>query len=479
MAQNLNSNSSTDNNKTSDINGNAISAERNLIVAATSKYQSKQTEQNSSAEDTQNEDDLKQAANSQIDAIAESFVGACNDAAGLSSGATECVEKLTQARSDAAENTTRTNSAASFELSNKQSPIVRDATNETQNANANANSNNHLPQQNKVLDNPSAANHDPSNAHRQLLQRKHQVQGQSPGHNSNSSSTDAKIYTQEKPNNQAASVQQLQQEEAHNQSKCRRLSYVQVLFLRRWPFLAIAVGTMASLLFAIIISTFTLYLLQSASSGDCSRLAATLSQYAAAAGPGGPQSSLLSGGDFGLSRLELNAGFNRSPLHAKNVSTHGLQYSAQQSATQQASVLLPKSVEPLHYELYLQPQLLEPFVYSGRVAIQVRCLANGTRNITLHTNELELSESSLSLARQLTSNSSANNQDEKDAPKIVGLKHDKSLQFSIIELSDELQVGARYLLTIEFAGKHNDDLAGFYKIKYSDAAAADQGSRVT
>lgn len=52
------------------------------------------------------------------------------------------------------------------------------------------------------------------------------------------------------------------------------------------------------------------------------------------------------------------------------------------------------------------------------------------------------------------------------APKINGLDYDKQLQYSIVKLDRSLEVGREYLLTIDFAGFLNDDLAGFYKIRY-------------
>lgn len=51
-------------------------------------------------------------------------------------------------------------------------------------------------------------------------------------------------------------------------------------------------------------------------------------------------------------------------------------------------------------------------------------------------------------------------------PKVKALSADKQLQYSIIHLDSHLEPGQEYVLGIDFVGSLNDDLAGFYKIKY-------------
>lgn len=55
---------------------------------------------------------------------------------------------------------------------------------------------------------------------------------------------------------------------------------------------------------------------------------------------------------------------------------------------------------------------------------------------------------------------------KKQPPKVSGLSQDRQLQHSIIRLDGQLEPGKEYLLGIDFVGFLNDDLAGFYKIKY-------------
>lgn len=94
------------------------------------------------------------------------------------------------------------------------------------------------------------------------------------------------------------------------------------------------------------------------------------------------------------------------------------------------------------------------------MSIRIKC-SEATDNITLHTYELELNEKSLSL-KQASSNSTQ----QIKVPKVKGLSSVKELQYSIILLDSPLEAGQEYVLGIDFVGFLNDDLAGFYKIKY-------------
>lgn len=94
------------------------------------------------------------------------------------------------------------------------------------------------------------------------------------------------------------------------------------------------------------------------------------------------------------------------------------------------------------------------------MSIRIKC-TEATDNITLHTLDLTLDQRSLSL-KLAAANSSRNS----SSPKVVGLSQDKQLQYSIIQLDGKLEAGLEYVVGIDFVGLLNDDLAGFYKIKY-------------
>lgn len=118
-----------------------------------------------------------------------------------------------------------------------------------------------------------------------------------------------------------------------------------------------------------------------------------------------------------------------------------------------------------------------------QVLIRIKC-TEATDNITLHTLDLELDEKTISLqlagaqtnvaSGRLAAAANNGSQLRRDrrksgaatVPKVKGLSADKQLQYSIINLDSQLEVGQEYLLGIDFIGLLNDDLAGFYKIKY-------------
>lgn len=79
----------------------------------------------------------------------------------------------------------------------------------------------------------------------------------------------------------------------------------------------------------------------------------------------------------------------------------------------------------------------------------------------MHTNELDLEPKTLSLI-ELSRLPSAHS----GPIKILDLNQDKQLQYSIIKLDTYLEPNREYLLSIDFTGLLNDDLSGFYKIKY-------------
>lgn len=313
--------------------------------------------------------------------------------------------------------------------------------------------------------------------------------------------------------------------------KRRKLSYFQSLLLRKWPCLAISICIMSSLLFGILLSALTVYLLHGAAS-DCSGFARAA---AAAAGESNAPPHLLLGQqgnphqllrrpDFAdpaglVDQLASLTGSSSGNGNGEYSSSGQLRAAASLGATELSQSTpparfqrLPSSLWPIHYDLFVQPYIAEPFNFTGKVSlvacdrfttiylhvwtsinaihihiqteqnkqvtIKIKC-TEATDNITLHTLDLELDEKTISL--QLAPQSSApgrlaaaNNghlrRDRRkpaaNAPKVKGLGADKQLQYSIINLDSPLEAGQEYLLGIDFVGVLNDDLAGFYKIKY-------------
>lgn len=110
--------------------------------------------------------------------------------------------------------------------------------------------------------------------------------------------------------------------------------------------------------------------------------------------------------------------------------------------------------------------------------IRIKC-TEATDNITLHALDLDLNASAITLSQLPVEDqnqqpaaapsrlaAAATATAARREPKVSGLSQDKQLQHSIIRLDGQLEPGREYLLGIDFVGFLNDDLAGFYKIKY-------------
>jgi hypothetical protein len=270
----------------------------------------------------------------------------------------------------------------------------------------------------------------------------------------------------------------------------RRLSYLQSLLLRRWPCLALTICIMSSLLFGILLSGLTIYLVHGVGGGACNELAARL----AAAGVGTSQHHLrqqhhsanllphelimeppsIAASLDAAAAAVVAAGAGGGPDAPPDAPLTHRQLTDAASKGVGSPVAafqrLSGSVVPKHYELFIWPHIAEPsFHFNGSVEILITC-KTATSNITLHSLDLTIDEASLRLTKaggpvanstrlELAAASQA-------APKVSRLSEDKQLQYSIVHLESALEPGQDYLLRMDFVGTLNDDLAGFYKIKY-------------
>lgn len=153
--------------------------------------------------------------------------------------------------------------------------------------------------------------------------------------------------------------------------KRRRASYLQSLLLRRWPFLFLAVFMMGSLIVGILLSGLTVYMMHAATS-DCAGYMAAAA--AAAAASSSPLTLAMSSGAASGSPLILakfNAGADDALVsrsaQAANVTATQTAAAANATAVGQFQ-RLPSSVVPVHYDLFVQPRIAEPFNFSGSVS---------------------------------------------------------------------------------------------------------------
>ena len=124
-------------------------------------------------------------------------------------------------------------------------------------------------------------------------------------------------------------------------------------------------------------------------------------------------------------------------------------------------VRLPSSLEPLYYDLELQPFMYsgnaDEFSFRGYVSITLSC-RHGTDNVTLHINKLSIVDGSVTLTSESGSQS--------PAPGVTSWEEDKVRQFLVIHLDRELQVGDKYKVAVNFTGPLKDDLHGLYLSSY-------------
>ncbi|KAK6184957.1 hypothetical protein SNE40_007297 [Patella caerulea] len=122
-------------------------------------------------------------------------------------------------------------------------------------------------------------------------------------------------------------------------------------------------------------------------------------------------------------------------------------------------VRLPRHLQPIFYEVELQPHMYndqpKTFTFDGSVRIQIRCV-EASNNVTLQINKLNITRGSLLFGREGAGS----------APNIKSWEEDTTRQFLIIHLDGDLTVGATYFVQMEFAGPLKDDLAGLYLSKY-------------
>ncbi|KAJ8968398.1 hypothetical protein NQ317_007791 [Molorchus minor] len=114
-----------------------------------------------------------------------------------------------------------------------------------------------------------------------------------------------------------------------------------------------------------------------------------------------------------------------------------------------------------HYKLEIISYLgvKDNFDFDGKVWIQTTCL-HPTQNITLHSKDLEIKENEITV-KDISST-------DPKSVKTAKIEFDKDKDFLIISLEKPLAEDHKYEIFIQFKGKLDDGLAGFYRSSYSD-----------
>ncbi|XP_053981166.1 glutamyl aminopeptidase-like [Hylaeus volcanicus] len=123
----------------------------------------------------------------------------------------------------------------------------------------------------------------------------------------------------------------------------------------------------------------------------------------------------------------------------------------------EASFRLPQDVKPLHYDVYLHPDL-EKGTFQGKVTILIDVLAR-TKYIAVHQKDLNITSTALATY----------DREENYEIKIAETKVISQHEMFMVTTNDELHTGM-YNLSFEFSGAlQPDKIVGFYSSKYKDA----------
>lgn len=128
----------------------------------------------------------------------------------------------------------------------------------------------------------------------------------------------------------------------------------------------------------------------------------------------------------------------------------------QRAATEEfpwKDIRLPKDVLPLRYKIYLKPDLLSTFDFTGRVAIDVLCV-KPTKYVILHYKKLDIDSFKIL------------GSDKKYAKVARPFMKNEGNEQILLETSELLEANKNYTLKLTFRGKLADNMAGFYKSSY-------------
>lgn len=122
---------------------------------------------------------------------------------------------------------------------------------------------------------------------------------------------------------------------------------------------------------------------------------------------------------------------------------------------------LPSYVNPIHYDLALEPDLVQD-TYTGTVDIHVE-VSKPTRHLWLHIRETFVS--AMPRLKRL------NSQGAQTEVTVKSCFEYKLQQYVVVEATEELPVtgpGEVYVLSLDFQGWLNGSVVGFYRVIYTE-----------
>jgi aminopeptidase N len=123
--------------------------------------------------------------------------------------------------------------------------------------------------------------------------------------------------------------------------------------------------------------------------------------------------------------------------------------------------ILPDNVKPKHYDVSLKDLEFKTWTYKGTVTIDSE-ITKPTKEIVLNTLEIKILDAKVTV-------------DQTKSDQSISTKnfsYDEKAQRATISFDQELPVSSKAKVIIDFEGIMNNDMAGFYRSKYTPAAPA-------
>lgn len=117
--------------------------------------------------------------------------------------------------------------------------------------------------------------------------------------------------------------------------------------------------------------------------------------------------------------------------------------------------LLPAHVKPVHYRVFMEPDLAN-LTYTGHVEIDVN-VVDATKSVSVNSHDLKI------LAAKVFPQKGQETQ-------VTNQSYDEDSQSLTLEVAEDLVVGTTATIRLDYEGILNDKMAGFYRSLYKDEA---------
>lgn len=121
--------------------------------------------------------------------------------------------------------------------------------------------------------------------------------------------------------------------------------------------------------------------------------------------------------------------------------------------------ILPKNVKPLHYDIQIYDIDIKKFTFNGKVSIDF-AVVEATKQIQVNFKDMEIQEAKVTLEQAKTHAEFS----------VESIEHDIDAEVATFHLTEEISPSLCHSLTLSltYAGKILDNMAGFYRSRYKD-----------